>query len=344
METRGFALERREQTDDGKLRVAGRAVIYNTLSQDLGGFRERFLPGSLDKTLSEQRDVGLLYSHDSASVLASTRAGNLQLRPDVDGLSIEAELSLDDPDVIRLAAKMDAGTVDKMSFGFRAVQDRWTRDDVGPIREVVESQLIETSAVWLPAYQATHIEGRAGLGDLPVGALATMPAEVRDQVVAELRDGKPLTSATRKTINGAISALEQLQARSATGTTEQVRRIAERILQRAETQDVEAREHNLGQWIESMIHLDFTIDADHLAADGLITRDERLVLSAAIGDALEAFVARVEAEAPQLYDRALWDGPAAAEQEPRTGGDNKTSTSVDQLRLRARLFDQLVAS
>ena len=343
METRGFTLERREQTDDGKLRVAGRAIVYNSLSQDLGGFRERFVPGSLDKTLAEQRDVGLLYSHDSAAVLASTRAGNLQLHPDDEGLAIEAELSLDDPDVQRLAAKMDAGTVDKMSFGFRAVQDRWTRDAQGPIREVVESQLIETSAVWLPAYQATLIEGRGGLGDLPVGALATMPAEVRDQVVAELRDGKPLTSATRKTIERAIGALEQLRTRSDEGATEQVRRIAERIQQRAEAAGVETREHNLGQWLESMIHLDFTIDADHLAADGLITRDERKALSAAIGDALEAFTARLETEAPQLFDRALWEGPPPEQQ---TGEERHETSTVplERLRLRARLYEQQVAS
>ena len=319
METRGFTLERREQTDDGRLHVEGRAIVYDSLSEDLGGFREKFAKGALEKTLREQRDVGLLYSHDSAAVLATTRAGNLQLLPDDQGLRIEADLDTTDPDVARLNAKMDAGTVDKMSFGFRAVRDRWNeKDDAGlPVRTVTEAQLIETSAVWLPAYTATNLEGRGGIGDLPVGVLATMPAEVRDQVVAELRDGKPLADPTRRTVERAIGALEQLRNRTADGHDE-VRRIAERLRERAEGSDVEVREHNLGQWLESMIHLDFTIDADHLAADGLITRDERRALSAAIGDALEAFTARLEADAPQLFDRALWDGPPEPGAEPRT--------------------------
>lgn len=213
METRGFTLEHREQTDDGMLRVSGRAVVYDSLSQDLGGFRERFVKGALERTLGEQRDVGLLYSHDSAAVLASTSAGNLRLVDDDDGLGVEAALDLEDPDVKRLAAKLRSGTVTSMSFGFRAVRDKWDdKDERGvPIRTVTEAQLIETSAVWLPAYTATSIEGRAGLADLPVGALATMPAELREQMVEELRDGRPLSSATRKTIERAIDALQQVR-------------------------------------------------------------------------------------------------------------------------------------
>lgn len=319
METRGFDLIRREQTDDGKLRVAGRAVVYDSLSEDLGGFRERFAPGALDKTLSEQRDVGLLYSHDTSSVLASTAAGNLRLRPDDDGLAIEAELSMDDPDVRRLMSKMEAGTVRKMSFGFRAVNDRWDRDDDGPIRTVTEAQLLETSAVWLPAYRATSIEGRAGLGDLPVGALATMPAEVRDQAVAELREGRPLTAATRKTIDRAIASLEQLRGDARA-----------EIKARIERRDVELRGRNCGQWMESMLHRDFTEMADFLAAESHLTRTERIALSGAISDALTAFTGRVERDAPQLYRRDPFDFPP---DEPEGGEGDTTDVAEEHRRL-----------
>lgn len=66
---------------------------------------------------------------------------------------------------------------------------------------------------------------------------------------------------------------------------------------------------NVGQWIESMIHRDFTITADDMAGDGRLSRDERIGLSAAIGDALNAFVTRLEADHPQLYQRDLWEEP-----------------------------------
>lgn len=66
---------------------------------------------------------------------------------------------------------------------------------------------------------------------------------------------------------------------------------------------------NIGQWIESRIHRDFTITADDMAGDGRLSREERIGLSSAIGDALQAFVTRLEADQPQLYTRDLYDGP-----------------------------------
>lgn len=69
---------------------------------------------------------------------------------------------------------------------------------------------------------------------------------------------------------------------------------------------------NVGQWVEARIHRDFTTTADEMFGDGRLTREERITLSGAIGDALAAFVARLEADAPQLYQRDLWDEPPMA--------------------------------
>lgn len=74
---------------------------------------------------------------------------------------------------------------------------------------------------------------------------------------------------------------------------------------------------NLGQWVESAIHRDFTILTDNLAANGHLTRDERITLSGGIGEALGAFVAFVQAEAPQLYERdPMSDAEAAKLADP----------------------------
>jgi len=200
METRGFAIERRDVDDDGRLPVSGTPVVFGAPSEDMGGWRERFASGSLTKTLAEQHDIGLLYSHDTAAVLASLDAGNLRLAADDAALSMQADLDPADPDVARLAAKMDAGTVRKMSFGFRAVREQWDDEGDLPIRTVLEAQLLEVSAVWLPAYPSTSLVGRTGLADVPVGMLAAMPAEVRariltpdqvDEAIEQLRALKP---------------------------------------------------------------------------------------------------------------------------------------------------------
>lgn len=70
---------------------------------------------------------------------------------------------------------------------------------------------------------------------------------------------------------------------------------------------------SLGAHLESRIHLAVTQLADDLYADGLVTRDERITLSAALGDALAAYVARVERDAPQIYMRDRWADPASGE-------------------------------
>lgn len=65
-----------------------------------------------------------------------------------------------------------------------------------------------------------------------------------------------------------------------------------------------------GGWLESRLHLTLTQYADEAYGDGRLTRDERLTLSGAIGDALQIWTARVETEAPQLFARDLYDEPA----------------------------------
>lgn len=84
----------------------------------------------------------------------------------------------------------------------------------------------------------------------------------------------------------------------------------EEVLESARNKAVEAR--NVGQWVESHIHRDFTVLADEMFGDGRLTREERITLSAAIGDALAAFVGRLEADAPELYARDLWEEPVQA--------------------------------
>lgn len=69
---------------------------------------------------------------------------------------------------------------------------------------------------------------------------------------------------------------------------------------------------NAGHWLEARIHSRFTDIADHLFGDGHLTREERITLSGAVGAALEAFAARVQADAPQLYERDPYDEPQQA--------------------------------
>lgn len=63
----------------------------------------------------------------------------------------------------------------------------------------------------------------------------------------------------------------------------------------------------LGLWLESRLHLALTEIADDLLGDGFITREERIVLSGAIGSALTTYNEEIMANAPQLYARDRWE-------------------------------------
>ena len=76
----------------------------------------------------------------------------------------------------------------------------------------------------------------------------------------------------------------------------------------------------VAQWLESRIHSSFTWIADDLYGEGLLTRDERVQLRNAIGDALDAFTTNVVANAPQLYDRGRWEEPPEPPEAPENVG------------------------
>ena len=88
-----------------------------------------------------------------------------------------------------------------------------------------------------------------------------------------------------------------------------------------------AEARNAGAWFEAYLHQAFTERADHLYGEGHLTRDERIALSQAIGQALTAFNASVTGEAPHLYDRDPFAEPnpspsptAVSESQPGEGG------------------------
>lgn len=86
-----------------------------------------------------------------------------------------------------------------------------------------------------------------------------------------------------------------------------------------ESRRIVAEARNVGQWIESRLHLSLTQIGDEMFGDGRITREERIALSGAVGDGLTAFTAALEQSAPQLYDRDLWDEPAATDAAAESG-------------------------
>ena len=142
----------------GREAIRGLAIPYNRLSLDLGGFRERIMPGAFDKILTRQRGRGEIlsyYNHNSDLLLGRESAGTLEITADDRGISYTVE----PPDTSAgrdVLALVRSRNLRGSSFAFTVGQkgERFTTDESGKaIREVVEaSGLYEIGPVNVPAY------------------------------------------------------------------------------------------------------------------------------------------------------------------------------------------------
>jgi len=158
-ERRTFTVKNIEarQSEDGKLRMAGYAAVFNEPSLPLP-FIEKIMPGAFRKTLSETPDVRLLINHEGLP-LARTKNGTMKLYEDEKGLYFEAQLA-DTQEARDLYTLVDRGDVDQMSFAFRVIRQKWNMDRTERTLNEVSLADGDVSIVTYPAYTATSVEAR----------------------------------------------------------------------------------------------------------------------------------------------------------------------------------------
>lgn len=156
-----IALEEHAEGDAKVPVLRGYAAVFNTLSKDLGGFREQIIPGAFAESLTS--DVRLLVNHGGLP-LARTASGTLKLAEDERGLIVEARLDPNDPDIAKLVPKIKRGDVTQMSFGFSVKPggQNWARNDDGvTVRTLKAVRLFDVSVVTFPAYPNTEVALRS---------------------------------------------------------------------------------------------------------------------------------------------------------------------------------------
>jgi len=153
LETRAFQVELRA-SDDGH-KIIGHAAVFNKWSQDLGGFREKILPGAFTRAI-DGSDVRALWNHDSNIVLGRTKSGTLKLEEDGKGLKVE----ITPPSWAEgYMETIKRGDVSEMSFAFTVAVDEW--DEKQHERTIKEfDELFDVSPVTYPAYPQTDVKMR----------------------------------------------------------------------------------------------------------------------------------------------------------------------------------------
>lgn len=166
-------IETRE-SDDGTMRMAGYAAVFNEASLPLP-FIERIAPGAFAKTLQETPDVRLLANHEGLP-MARTKNGTMRLYEDEKGLYFEAELAntQEARDLYTLVAR---GDVDQMSFAFRVIRQKYNEDRSERLLTEVSLADGDVSIVTYPAYPTTSVEAREAL----------------KKAMAEIKEGREVT-------------------------------------------------------------------------------------------------------------------------------------------------------
>lgn len=155
----------------------GYAAVFNTLSVELWGFREKLAPGAFTNSLGD--DVRALWDHQTGVVMGRTKSGTLRLAEDATGLRFENDPPLA---ATREIESVQRGDVDQMSFGFRTLEDTWDIDENDQvIRTLLKVKLYEVSYVTFPAYPATSVQARSGqrVFDPAYGLVPVIPDEFR---------------------------------------------------------------------------------------------------------------------------------------------------------------------
>ena len=141
--------------ENGRTVIRGYAAVFESESQDLGGFVEIVERGAFDEVMRSNPDVFGKYNHER--VIGRTSSGTMRLMVDERGLRYEIDPPRSAADVVEL---IERGDCRGSSFAFRTKPafESWQRDANGRmIRRIKKfSFLGDAGPVDTPAYLATE--------------------------------------------------------------------------------------------------------------------------------------------------------------------------------------------
>jgi HK97 family phage prohead protease len=204
-----------KQDDNGRTVIRGYAAVFESESQDLGGFVEIVERGAFDDVMRSNPDVFGKYNHER--VIGRTTSGTMRLTVDERGLRYEIDPPRSAADVVEL---IERGDVRGSSFAFRSkpADESWTRDANGRmIRRIKKfSYLGDAGPVDTPAYLATetYVSKRAIEMALAENTKAEEPANEQRADSALVEDSVPAPEAEADAApeDGAVAAGDEERA------------------------------------------------------------------------------------------------------------------------------------
>lgn len=143
-------------------KIEGRSIVFNSLSQDFGGWKEEISPDAISDEIINASDILFLLNHsDSRGILGRKRKGSGSLSTEIreDGVyfSFEApQTSLGD----ELLEYLRRGDITQCSFAFTVDDDNWEEQEDGTYIRTIKKfhRIYDMSAVYTPAYTDTEVK------------------------------------------------------------------------------------------------------------------------------------------------------------------------------------------
>lgn len=135
--------------------ISGYAIQWGKPAIIANLFEERFARGAFDRSLIDNPDVVVLWSHDTSRPLARVSNKTLTLKSDNIGLWYSFTPNEKSPLGQEAIATIGAGTLDQVSVGFASQEEEW-QDGIDLLRRTItRATLFELSMVVWGAYGAT---------------------------------------------------------------------------------------------------------------------------------------------------------------------------------------------
>lgn len=141
--------------------VEGYALVFNSLSKNLGGFFEIIAPEALDGVIERSDIMCLLNHNDSRGILARSRFGKGSLSLEIDEVGLkyrfEAPRTALGDELLEYLQRQD---ITSSSFAFAVESDTWVKGDDGIYTRTITkfNKLFDVSPVFEPAYGATSVK------------------------------------------------------------------------------------------------------------------------------------------------------------------------------------------
>lgn len=141
--------------------VSGYAIVFNSDSNDLGGFIERIDPNSLDGVVEKSDVLCLLNHNEDRGVLARSNKGEGSLTLEIDEIGLK--YTFEAPNTAlgdELLEGLRRGDISTSSFAFTVGKDSWSKMENGTYLRTINSinELFDVSPVYRAAYDATSVK------------------------------------------------------------------------------------------------------------------------------------------------------------------------------------------